>query len=403
MPAVNSRETCPLPEHPVLAEVASTLNRAGAWAHIFDRDYRVVYMTDEIRLTNGGMAEMVPVPLGEYLFGPEYVNAMLSWPGGGWSLDAARGIFSALGPWALLDAPGGREELRELVDPRLRDIVDELSPAEDSTTLVYSISSFSTGVEVPFDVQQLAMRIRDETGQVIGTMGQSLTAVGMSTIGAIAALGDLRHFERIQRVIRAGRRPAAILFADLEGSSPLARRLPTASYFALIRRLARAADRCVIDANGVVGRHVGDGVVAFFLAETAGSDSAAALNCISAARALREAVAEVAARSELRPDDLVLRFGLHWGSNLYVGNISTAGRSEVTALGDEVNEAARIEACASGGKSLASKDLVERLDPEDAAVLDLDPGHVTYTPLGELATATEKARRDAPTIPVCEV
>ena len=28
---------------------------------------------------------------------------------------------------------------------------------------------------------------------------------------------------------------------------------------------------------------------------------------------------------------------------------------------------------------------------------------MTYTPLGELATATEKARRDAPSIAVCEV
>jgi hypothetical protein len=53
---------------------------------------------------------------------------------------------------------------------------------------------------------------------------------------------------------------------------------------------------------------------------------------------------------------VVLRFGMHWGANLYVGNITTAGRSEVTALGDE-----------------------------------------------DLETATEKARRDAPAIPVCEV
>ena len=207
----------------------------------------------------------------------------------------------------------------------------------------------------------------------------------------------------MQRVAKAGRRPAGILFADLEGSSAIARHLATASYFTLGRRLARAADQCVIDAGGLVGRHVGDGVVAFFLAETAGSESAAARGCIEASRALRGAIAEVAARSELKPEDVVLRFGLHWGSNLYVGNIATAGRSEVTALGDEVNEAARIEACASGGRALASKNLIERLDPDDSAALDLDPEQVTYTPLGELTTATEKARRDAPTIPVCEV
>jgi class 3 adenylate cyclase len=204
-------------------------------------------------------------------------------------------------------------------------------------------------------------------------------------------------------VAEAHRRPAAILFADLEASSPLARRLSTASYFALGRRLVRASDQCVVDAGGLVGRHVGDGVGAFFLAETAGSESAAAYSCIAAARALRESVAAVAARTDLQPEDVVLRFGLHWGSNLYVGNISTAGRSEVNALGDQVNEAARIEACASGGLALASKDLVERLEPDAAAALGLEPDRITYTALGDLVTATDKARRDAPAIAVCEI
>jgi len=399
---VSSHETCPLPEHPVLAEVASALNQVGAWGQMIDCEYRLVYMTDDFRLSQGGYAEMVPVPLGAHLFGPEYVDAMLGWPGIDWSLDTAREAFSALGPWALADAPGGREELRELVDPRLRELVDEISPAQDSTALSYVVSGSMIG-ETPYDFKQLAERIHDSQGQFVGAVNQSMMTVGMATLGALASIGDLGHFERMTRVARAGRRPAAILFADLEGSSPLSRRLSTASYFALGRRLARATDQCVIDAGGLVGRHVGDGVVAFFLAETAGSYSAAARNCITAARSLRNAVAEVADRSELAPEDLVLRFGLHWGANLYVGNVSTVGRSEVTALGDEVNEAARIEACASGGRALASKNLIERLDPEDAAALGLDPDHVTYTALGDLETATEKARRDAPTIPVCEV
>jgi class 3 adenylate cyclase len=167
--------------------------------------------------------------------------------------------------------------------------------------------------------------------------------------------------------------------------------------------MARSADRCVIDARGLVGRHVGDDVVAFFLAETAGSESGAARCCIQAAPALREAMMEVAARSDLAPEELVMRFGLHWGSTLYVGQIATSGCTEVTALGDEVNEGARIEACATGGRTLASTTLIERLDPEDAAALDLDPDHVTYTPLADLPAATEKARRDAPAIAVCEV
>ena len=85
------------------------------------------------------------------------------------------------------------------------------------------------------------------------------------------------------------------------------------------------------------------------------------------------------------------------------GAVTTAGRSEVTALGDEVNEAARIEACATGGRMLASKALLERLDGVDAARVRIDPDHVVYTALADLPTATEKARRDAPAISVCEI
>jgi class 3 adenylate cyclase len=86
-----------------------------------------------------------------------------------------------------------------------------------------------------------------------------------------------------------------------------------------------------------------------------------------------------------------------------MGRIQTGGRSEVTALGDEVNEAARIEACATGGRTLASKSLIERLNRVDADALGLDTSHTTYTPLAELATATDKARRDAASIAVCEI
>jgi len=52
---------------------------------------------------------------------------------------------------------------------------------------------------------------------------------------------------------------------------------------------------------------------------------------------------------------------------------------------------------------LASKSLVERLDAADAATLGIDTLRTAYTPLAGLTTATEKARRDAPSVAVCEV
>jgi len=374
---------------------------ARAWAHIVDRDWRWVYMTDDVRLSLGALLGMVPVPLGLHYFGLETIESaiyktMFS------AETTGREIVAGLGPWLLADTPGGRDELREVLHPAFHDLVDAIEPDDRSIVRTFPAHGRGPGGAVGKGLAT-GWRVRDADGRLAGTVIQTIPAVGMALLGMLAGTGDAGHFARMQSVAKAGRRPAAILFADLEASSPLARRLSTASYFTFGRRLARAADQCVIDAGGLVGRHAGDGVVAFFLAMNAGSESAAARACLVAARALRAAVADVAARSNLQPEDIVLRFGLHWGSTIYVGQIATSGRSEVTALGDEVNEAARIEACATGGRALASKALIERLNPDDAAELDIGPDDAIYTPLADLDTATEKARRDAPAIAVCDV
>jgi hypothetical protein len=67
----------------------------------------------------------------------------------------------------------------------------------------------------------------------------------------------------------------------------------------------------------------------------------------------------------------------------------------VTALGDEVNECARMQEAARDGAVLASKDLIERLDPDDAASVDVDPARVTYRALADLADGNAKVIRDA--------
>lgn len=334
------------------------------------------------------------------MFGPQFRAAIEGWRFGTTSTEGFRSNFAAVGGWVLNDTPGGRDELRELTDSSVHDMI-ELTEPSDAAALWFA--GMGMGILDTVGVPIFGFRIREASGQLAGTGPITKPAAGMAVVGALTAMADPGHARRMLQVAKAGRRPAALLFADLESSSPLARRLSTASYFTLGRRLVRAADGCVIGAGGLPGRHAGDGVVAVFPAQTAGSESAAARACIEAARALRDALLDVAARSKLEPGDVVMRFGLHWGSTLYVGSVTTGGRSEVTALGDEMNEAARIEACATGSRMLVSKSLVERLDPGDAAALGLDPDHVTYTPLAELASATEKARRDAPAIAVCEL
>jgi class 3 adenylate cyclase len=395
----------PLPNHPVLAAWASALNDTGYWAEIYDAEWRYVFVTDELLASYRALGSEMEVPVGAHIFSAAGVRFVTAQIGGSWPTpETRRAWFLAAGRYALASTPGGREALRQLVDPELADLVDELQPLEHPVVFSAPSQESGAGVEpTSFAITAIAFRLYDSDDQVVGFCTMPKPAAGMSHLAVATATADLMHLERMRVVERADRHPAAILMADLEASSALSRRLSTAQFFAFTRRLVRAADRFIIDNGGIVGRHIGDGVTAYFVAEALGSESAAARACIRTAQELRVSVADIARRSEIADSELSLRFGLHWGATLYMGRILTTGRSEVTALGDEVNEAARIEACATSGRTLASKVLLERLTSGDADALGVDISHMTYIPLTDLPSATDKARRDAPSIAVCEL
>jgi class 3 adenylate cyclase len=394
----------PLPDDPALAAWASALNDAGLWAYLLDARWCYVFATDDLVASwrEAGAAAAAAIPIGAHIFSTEAVQFRATWLRGSHAdPEFRRTHFLAAGRKVLASMPGGREEFRRVVDPAFVDLIDDLEPQALPPAWVGRSDWTFAGTEVGSTT--LLVRIDDGSGRVAGFCQLLKPAAKMSQLVAAAATANAAHLERLRLVEQPDRRPAAILMADLEASSPLARRLSSAQYFAFGRRLVRTVDQCIVDAGGIVGRHTGDGIVAYFLAESAGGESAAAQVCIVAARSLRGILADVAARSEIQASDVSFRLGLHWGATLYMGRIYTAGRSEVTALGDEMNETARIEACAIDGRILASKSLIERLNRADAEAIGLATARLTYTPLADLATATEKARRDAPSIAVCDI
>jgi class 3 adenylate cyclase len=98
-----------------------------------------------------------------------------------------------------------------------------------------------------------------------------------------------------------------------------------------------------------------------------------------------------------------MRVGIHWGGSLYIGQLVPGGRLDVTALGDEVNECARIQESAAPGQTLASKSLIEHLASDDAATLGLESGKLRFEPLARLPGATDKVVETAGTIAVVPV
>jgi class 3 adenylate cyclase len=387
-----------LPEHPELAEVARSLEATGWAAEIYDVQWRLKWVSTEI-LELTGETDPAELGYGEHIL--EHIRR-----GAFQSLISARSAASLLEvelPMVLHDTPGGKDELKRLAGGILDDVIDRIEEKAPPTSWASQIE-FIQGDLPPIPVNLLVTRLHSRNGEHIGRLilyGPALP----SSILSLVSRGDPAMFERMVRLVEPGRRPAAILFADVQDSSLVSKRLPSASYFRLLRGLITAIDEVIGRFGGIVGKHAGDGATAFFIADDFGSSSAAVKGAIEAAREIAVVARDVVklADEELDAvvaDDVRVNVGVHWGGQLFMGQLVTGGRLEVTALGDTVNEAARIQESARDGRVLASKSLLEHLSAEDATALDIDPDAVIYETIEELTTASSKAKRDAGTVPV---
>jgi class 3 adenylate cyclase len=300
--------------------------------------------------------------------------------------------------WSGMLSDATRAELRA-------DLARRLTPSHDLPPLwVSPVELYLAGRTRPVGMLGLSLRAAD--GRPAGT-ALVFAPLLPARVLALVSEGDEAMFTRMADLTEPGRRPTAVLFADIDSSGPLARRLPTPVYFDLIRRFTTVFDDLVARHGGIVGKHAGDGASAFFLA--GGTESTAARAALTVGLALAQEVCTIVEALAddgvgLTDDDCRVNVGLHWGADLYIGQIVTGGRLEVTALGDGVNECARVEQVAAGGQTLVSKTLVERLDPDDAAALGIDPLRLVYRTLAELAgDGDPKAVRDAGTLAVVDL
>ena len=136
-------------------------------------------------------------------------------------------------------------------------------------------------------------------------------------------------------------REIAILFADIRGFTTLAEgRLPYDVVF-ILNRYFTAMGRAVEAAGGRVDKFIGDGVMALFGIE---SDARAASRAaLDAARLMSERLEELnrSLRGEL-DQPLRIGIGIHIGPAI-VGEMGYGSAVAITAIGDAVNTASRLE------------------------------------------------------------
>ena len=142
--------------------------------------------------------------------------------------------------------------------------------------------------------------------------------------------------------LQGDEREIAILFADLRGFTTLSEdRLPYDVVF-ILNRYFTAMGTAVEDAGGRVDKFIGDGVMALFGIEKGVADGSR--NALEAARRMAENLQELnrSLANDL-PAPLRIGIGLHAGP-VIVGEMGFGPATSVTAIGDAVNTASRLEA-----------------------------------------------------------
>ena len=390
-----------LPEDPILNQVARRVGEMRWAAMLLDTDLRIRFVSEEFRYFVG-IEDDDELGYGE--------NVILAFMREVWreriDVESQVRIFTDLMPYFMYMLPDSEKHVLDgLLEP-FSSLVDQIDP-EPPPSLVNTWFGYTLEGETKYRVNLAAMLLSDWEANPVGYLCLTYVDVRPQLVSLLTQ-GDESMYERMAALVDPGRRRAAILFADVESSGALSRQMSSAAYFALIRRLAMCVDQVIADHEGVVGKHAGDGMTGFFLVDDLGSSSRAVAAAIASARKIREtaslAFEEIA--GELGAIDEVpfrMNMGLHWGGTLYMGQLHPGSRLDVTALGDEMNECARIQESARDGAALASKALLEQLQPADAAALGIDPDRQVYTLLGELNSASAKAKSDAGAIPVTEL
>ena len=174
----------------------------------------------------------------------------------------------------------------------------------------------------------------------VGDNAAFCSACGQSLSAAV----EIHARERASPLQGGERRQVTAMFADVVGSTPLAEKIGEEALYRVMGDVIREMSDAVQSHGGTIEKLTGDGLMALFGAPLAVEDApvsacAAGLNILDRIAALGNTLMETEGE---RPH---VRIGINTGYAV-VGSLGSGLQQEITALGDSVNLAARLEGLA---------------------------------------------------------
>jgi adenylate cyclase len=149
----------------------------------------------------------------------------------------------------------------------------------------------------------------------------------------------------------------SMLFADVRGSTTLSEQMTPIEFSKLINRFYIGATGAIAEEDGLVEKLAGDAVAAFWGAGFAGKEYVA--------KTLR--AAQTIARL-MQKQNIPVGIGVHAGVAYFGAMGSANGLVDISAIGEEVNTAARLASKAAAGEIIVSETALARTDIDDSGL-----------------------------------
>ena len=136
----------------------------------------------------------------------------------------------------------------------------------------------------------------------------------------------------------------SMLFADIRGSTALSEQMTSLEFSGLINRFYVGTTKAISEEDGLVEKLAGDAVAAFWGAGFAGKDYVA--RTIRAAQNISQS---------MERQNIPVGIGVHAGMAYFGAMGSADGLVDISAIGEDVNAAARLASKAAAGEIIISE------------------------------------------------
>ncbi len=254
--------------------------------------------------------------------------------------------------------------------------------------VIHAITGYTTQA-----YQEIVFERYDGAGIPLGLMTSILKDDDGCDIGILIVFHDLSEIQRyttlkstfsryvskqvVEKIMASDeitlhgeKRDVTLLFSDIRGFTTLSEQLEPTEVVATLNAYFSAMIDVIHTYEGTLDKFLGDGIMCIFGAPIDQPDHA--LRAAQTALVMKEALTAFN-QQQAQTGKPLLQVGIGINSgDAVVGNVGSEKRMEYTAIGDNVNLAARLQAIAAGGQIIISQSTFNALGPQ-AHALTLPP------------------------------